>query len=48
VQSITLFYDKINDIMRTGIFIHQGTVSAVRRVELVSDGMSHMIIRGCR
>jgi len=42
------FYGKINYILRTGFFIHQSTVLAVKRVELVSDRMSHIVMRGCR
>jgi hypothetical protein len=30
------------------IFIHQSTVLAVKRVELVSDRMPHIVMRGCR
>jgi hypothetical protein len=42
------FYGKINYILRKGIFIHQSTVLAVKRVELVSHRMSHIVMRGCR
>jgi hypothetical protein len=39
---------KINYIIITGFFIHQSTVLAVKRVELVSDRMSHIVMRGFR
>ena len=42
------FYGKINYILRTGFFIHQSTVLAVKRVELVNARMSHIVMRGCR
>ena len=42
------FYGKINYILRTGFFVHQSTVLAFKRVELVSDRMSHIVMRGCR
>jgi hypothetical protein len=48
VLRITLFYGKINYILRTEFFIHQNTVLAVKRVEIVSDRMSHIVMRGCR
>jgi len=43
-----IFYGKINYILRKGFFIHQSTVLAVKRVELVSDKMSHIVMRGYR
>jgi hypothetical protein len=30
------------------IFVRQSTVLAFKRVELVSDRMSHILMRGCR
>ena len=30
------------------MFVHQSTVLAVKRVELISDRMSHIVMRGCR
>jgi hypothetical protein len=39
------FYGKINYLLRTGFFIHHNTV---KRDELVSDRMSHIVMRGCR
>jgi hypothetical protein len=31
----------------TVFFIHKGIISAVRRVEFISDRMSYIILRGC-
>jgi exonuclease III len=31
----------------TGFFVHKRIVSAVRRVEFISDSMSYIILRGC-
>jgi len=31
----------------TGFFVHHRIVSAVRRVEFVSDSMSYIVLRGC-
>jgi hypothetical protein len=31
----------------TGYFIHKGIISAVKRVEFVSDRMSYVTLRGC-
>ena len=39
---------KINYIIITGFFIYQSTVLAIKRVEIVSDRMSHIVMRGCR
>jgi hypothetical protein len=47
-EDYTFFYRKINYIFRTGFFIHQSTVLAVKAVELLSDRMSHIVMRGCR
>ena len=33
--------------MRTGFFVHHSTVSAVKRVDFVSDMMSYIALRGC-
>jgi hypothetical protein len=30
----------------TGFFVHQRTVSAIKRVEFVSDRMSYIVLRG--
>jgi len=31
----------------TGIFVHRGIVSAVRKVESVSERVSYIVLRGC-
>ena len=33
--------------MGTGFFVHHRIVSAVKRVEFVSDRMSYIVLRGC-
>jgi hypothetical protein len=44
----TFFYEKEieNHEFRIGSFIHKRIVSAVKRVEFVSDRMSYIILRG--
>jgi hypothetical protein len=35
-----------NNELETGFFVHHRTVSAVKRVEFVSDRVSHIVLRG--
>jgi hypothetical protein len=45
----TFFYGKKNENHELGtrFFVHRRLISAVKRVEFVSDRMSYIIIRGC-
>jgi exonuclease III len=43
------FYGKGNENhqLRTGFFVHRRILSAVKRVEFVSDRLSYIVLRGC-
>jgi len=42
------FYGKGNEHhqLGTGFFVHHGVVSAVKRVEFISDRLSYIVLRG--
>jgi exonuclease III len=47
-EDFTFFYGKWNEDHQigTGFFVHKIIISAVRRVEFISDRMSYIILRG--
>jgi hypothetical protein len=44
----TFFFGKVNEKyeLGTGLFVHSRIVTAVKRIEFVSDRMSYIILRG--
>jgi exonuclease III len=48
-EDYTFFYGAENEDhqLGTGFFVHKRIISAVKRVEFVSDKMSYIILRGC-
>ena len=48
-QGIIFLYGKgnKNHQLGTGFFVHYRILSAVKRVEFVSDRMSYIVLRGC-
>jgi hypothetical protein len=48
VGDYSFFYEKVNENHQwgTGFFVHHRIVSAVKRVEFVSDRVSYIVLRG--
>jgi len=45
VASCTFSCEQVNEnYLRTGFFVHQRLASAIKRVEFVSDRMSHIVL----
>jgi len=49
VGDYSFFYGKGNEMHQfgTGCFVHHRIVSAVKRVEFVSNSVSYIVLRGC-
>jgi len=49
MRELYFFYEKGNENRPLGtvLFVHYRTISAIKRVEFVSDRMSCIVLRGC-